>query len=79
MKTYLNSIFFALFILISCGGSKTDVNDSYLSGSVNQDTNLNQGGNNTQGNNSSDQTAISYSFGNDLISVSYTHLTLPTI
>ena len=67
MKTYLNSIFFALFILISCGGSKTDVNDSYLSGSVNQDTNLNQGGNNTQGNNSSDQTALSYSFGNELI------------
>jgi beta-glucanase (GH16 family) len=67
MKTYFNSVFFALFLLISCGGSKSDINDSYLSGSINQNTNLNQGSNNNQGNNNSNQTNPSYSFGNELI------------
>jgi beta-glucanase (GH16 family) len=67
MKAYFNYVFFVLFLLISCGGSKSDVNDSYLSGSINQNTNLNQGSNNNQGNNTSNQTNPSYTFGNELI------------
>ena len=109
MKTHLLSILFFLLLLISCGGSKSDINDSSLSGNYNQNTN-NKQVNNTQGNNSSNQTPA-YSFGNELVwsdefdedssfgtpavspdkwntetvapdngsSVSYTHLTLPTI
>tara|TARA_B100000989_G_scaffold259162_1_gene209245 strand:+ start:721 stop:1851 length:1131 start_codon:yes stop_codon:yes gene_type:complete len=60
MKAYLNSIFFILFLLISCGGSKSDVSDSYLSVSANQNSNINQG------NTLSNQT-LSYSFANELV------------
>ena len=67
MKTYFNSFFIALSLLISCGGSKSDVNDSLMSGNVNQTSNLNQGSTNNQGNNSSNLTNISYSFNNELV------------
>ena len=73
MKAYLNSVFFTLSLLISCGGSKSDVNDSILSGNVNQTSNLNQGSTNNQGsinnqgNTSSNQTNTSYSFSNELV------------
>ena len=65
MKSYLLSLFFFLLLLISCGGSKSDLNDSSLSENYNQNTNNNQV-NNTQGNNSSNQTPP-YSFGNELV------------
>ena len=65
MKSYILSILFFLLLLISCGGSKSDINDSSLSGNYNQNTNNNQV-NNTQGNNSSNQTPT-YSFGNELV------------
>ena len=67
MKTYFNSFFLALSLLISCGGSKSDVNDSLMSGNVSQTSNLNQGNTNIQGNNSSNQTNTSYSFNNELV------------
>ena len=67
MKTYFNSFFLALSLLISCGGSKSDVNDSLMSGNVSQTSNLDQGNTNIQGNNSSNQTNISYSFNNELV------------
>ena len=67
MKTYFNSFFLALSLLISCGGSKSDVNDSLMSGNVSQTSNLNQGNTNFQGNNSSNQTNTSYSFNNELV------------
>ena len=60
MKAYFNSVFFVLFLLISCGGSKSDVSDSYLSGSVEQNANSNPG------NNPFNQSPT-YSFGNELI------------
>ena len=60
MNTYLNTLFIAFFILISCGGSKSDLSDSYLSGSVKQNVNSNPG------NNPLNQSPT-YSFGNELI------------
>ena len=47
-------------MLISCSGSKSDVNDSYLSGGVKQNVNSNQG------NNPLNQSPT-YSFGNELM------------
>ena len=67
MKAYLNSIFFTLFLLISCGGSKSDIDDPSLTGNVTQTSNLTQGSNTTQGSNSSNQTTTTYTYGNDLV------------
>ena len=66
MKSYLTSIFFFLLLLISCGGSKTNLNDSLLTGTVNQNNNTTQVNTNNQGNSSTIQTP-SYSFGNELV------------
>ena len=66
MKTYFFSILFLLLLMISCGGSKSDIDDFTLSGSTNQNNNFNQGNTNTQGNNLSNQTSA-YSFGNELV------------
>ena len=67
MKAYLNSILFVLLISISCSGSKSNLNDFNTSSGVNQNLNLNQESNNTQGNNSSSQTTSNYSFANELV------------
>ncbi len=67
MKAYLYSVFFTLLALISCSKSRSDVNDSLLSGSFYPHSNFNQVSNNTQGNISSNQTITSYSFGNELV------------
>ena len=66
MKSYLTSVFFFLSLLISCGGSKTNLNDSLLTGAVNQNNTTNQVSTNNQGNTSTTQTP-SYSFGNELV------------
>ena len=66
MKSYLTSIFFFLLLLISCGGSKTNLNDSLLTGTVNQNNTTTQVNTNNQGNSSTIQTP-SYSFGNELV------------
>jgi len=60
MKFYFTSTFCFLLLLVSCGGSKSDLNDSSLSGNA-QNSNINQGNNPSQGNNTSNQTP-SYSF-----------------
>ena len=66
MNTYLNSVFFILFVLISCSGSKSDVNEPYFSSSVDQNSDLETISNNIQGNNLTNQTSA-YTFGNDLV------------
>ena len=66
MKSYLTSVFFFLLLLISCGGSKTNLNDSLLTGAGNQNTTTTQVSTNNQGNTSTIQTP-SYSFGNELV------------
>ena len=69
MNSYLQFISFLVLLLISCGGSKSDVNDPILSNSGNynnSNTNLNT---NTSNNSSTTPTtpSQSYTFNNELV------------
>jgi beta-glucanase (GH16 family) len=66
MKSYLTSVFFFLLLLISCGGSKTNLNDSLLTGSINQNNSNIQVSTSNQSNSQTIQ-APAYSFGNELV------------
>ena len=69
MNSYLQFISFLVLLLISCGGSKSDVNDPTLSSSGNynnSNTNLNTNtGNNT--NTAPITPPQSYTFNNELV------------
>ena len=61
MSSNFNQFIFLLLLLISCGGSKSDVNDPVYNNSNNSTNNQN---NNSNSNTNTNQT---YTFNNDLV------------
>ena len=68
MSSNFRSIYLVLFLLVSCGGSKSDVNDPILSNSGNvNNTNNTSTTTTTNTNTSSTSATQSYTFNNDLV------------